>query len=138
MKISQLMSKKVVRVASLTMLPEVAETMSRENIGVVPVEDGGKLVGIVTDRDIAVRAVAKRSIDRPVKDVMTAKPITIKPDASVDDAIRSMLEHKVRRLIVVENEHVVGMVSLEDLLEGGSHHELLRALEDFHRQTRHA
>ncbi len=137
MKVSDVMSREVVRVTSVAMLPEVAEAMDRENIGVVPVVDEGKLRGVVTDRDIAVRAVAKRQIDLAVSEVMTPEPVTIGPDASIDDAIRMMLHHKVRRLLVVDAENLVGVVSLEDLLEGGSHHELLRALDDFHRQTRH-
>ncbi len=138
MKVSEVMSKKVVRVGPATMLPEVAETMTRENIGVLPVEEAGKLVGIVTDRDIVMRAVAKKSIDRPVKDVMTSKPVTISPDASIDSAIQTMVGNKVRRLIVMNDGHVVGLVSLEDLLEGGNPKEFLRAVEGFHKQTRHA
>ncbi len=137
MKVNEIMSKKVVQVASVTTLPDVAETMNRENVGVVPVADDGRLVGIVTDRDIAVRAVAKRSVDRPVKEVMTPKPITVSPDASVEFAIETMLENKVRRLVVVDQGRVVGMLSLEDLLEGRVQNELIKALEHFHQQTRH-
>ena len=137
MKVNEIMSKKVVQVASVTTVPDVAETMNRENVGVIPIADDGRLVGIVTDRDIAVRAVAKRSVDRPVKEVMTTKPITISPDASVEFAIETMLENKVRRLVVVDQGRVVGMLSLEDLLEGRVQNELIKALEHFHKQTRH-
>jgi len=137
MKVADVMSKRVVKVTGITMLPEVAQKMADENIGVVPVEDGQRLVGIVTDRDIALRAVAKRSIDVPVKDVMTPNPVKVASSTTVGEAIRTMLQHKVRRLLVTEHDKLVGLVSLEDLLEGGEEAELMSALKQLHKETRH-
>lgn len=138
MKINQLMSKNVVKVTSITMVPEVAQKMRQENIGVIPVEENGKLVGIVTDRDIAINAVAKGEINQQVKDIMTKTPVTVRPDTSVEEAIQTMLKNNVRRLPVTDNGNVVGMVSLEDLTEAGSDQDLLKALRSFHKQTKHS
>ncbi len=138
MKVADVMSKRVVKVTGITMLPEVAQKMADENIGVVPVEEGQRLVGIVTDRDIALRAVAKRSIDVPVKDVMTPNPVKVPSSTTIEEAIRTMLQHHVRRLLVTENDKLVGVVSLEDLLEGGEEAELMKALKQLHKETRHS
>lgn len=138
MKVGDLMSKRLVTIKSLTMVPEAAEVMRKENVGVLPVEEGGKIVGIVTDRDIAIRAVADRKIDVPVKDVMTREPKTISIDTTVEEAIREMERLDVRRLAVVDKEgNPCGIVSLEDLVESGQDQLVLEALKKFHERTRH-
>lgn len=137
MKINDLMSKNIVKVTSVTLIPEVAQKMRQENIGVLPVEENGKLVGIVTDRDIAINAVAKGEINQQVKAIMTKTPVTVRPDTTVEEAIQLMLQNNVRRLPVSENGTVIGMVSLEDLTEAGSDHELLKAMRAFHKKTKH-
>lgn len=137
MKVSELMSKKLVKVTSITMLSDVAQKMKQENIGVIPVEDDGKLVGLVTDRDIAINAVAKGQINCSVKDIMTANPVTLNANATVEEAIQTMLKQNVRRLPVMDNNKLVGLVSLEDLAESGSDQELMKALKIFHQKTKH-
>ena len=137
MKVSELMSKKLVKVTSIAMLHEVAQKMRQENIGVIPVEDNGKLVGLVTDRDIAVNAVAKGEINCAVKDVMTHNPVTLNANATVEEAIQTMLKQNIRRLPVMDNGKLVGLVSLEDLLESGKDQDLLKALRTFHEKTKH-
>lgn len=138
MKVGDLMSKRLVTIKSVTMVPEAAEVMRKENVGVLPVEEDGKIVGIVTDRDIAIRAIADRKIDVPVKDVMTREPKTISIDTTVEEAIREMERLDVRRLAVVDKEgKPCGIVSLEDLVESGQDQLVLDALKKFHERTRH-
>lgn len=137
MRVCDVMSREVAKISPAIGVAEAAEVMRKENVGALPVEESGKLVGILTDRDIALRAVAKRSYDRPVRELMTAKPFTIRPDATAEDALGMMIRNKVRRLVVVEDGHVAGMVSLQDFANGEHDPRLLKALQEFQRLTRH-
>ena len=96
---------------------EAARIMRDSDIGDVVVMEDGQVSGIVTDRDIVVRGVAEgRDADSTqVSDVCTAGVETIDPGASVDDALRLMREHDIRRLPVTKNGRPVGILSLGDL-----------------------
>ena len=96
---------------------EAAELMRRADVGAVLVTSGGTLQGILTDRDIVVRAVADgRAPDEvAVSDVVTAQPETVSPDDPVEEAIRDMRSKGIRRLPVVEGDRPVGILSLGDL-----------------------
>jgi CBS domain-containing protein len=95
---------------------EVAVKMRDLNVGAIPIVDSGQLIGMITDRDLVVRGIAeKRSGSNQVTNVMSEKLITISPDASLEEASRMMAEHQIRRLPVVENGRLVGIVSLGDL-----------------------
>lgn len=137
MKVSEVMSKSVVRVASNAPIQTVAQKMRDENIGMVPVEENNRLVGVVTDRDIAIQAVAQGNIERPVKDVMSEQPITIQPDTETNQAIQMMLQHSIRRLPVVQDSQIVGVISFEDLVETGDDQAILSALRHLHHETKH-
>ena len=92
------------------------EIMRDEDTGAVPVVDNGRAVGMVTDRDIVVRAVADGSTpNRPVREIVTSAVVTVTPDMSTREAAQLMSEHQIRRLPVVENERLVGIVSLGDI-----------------------
>jgi CBS domain-containing protein len=94
-----------------------AELMRDNDIGGTIVIEEGQVTGILTDRDIVVRAVAEgRDADSTsVSEICTTGIQAIEPDASVDDALRAMREHDIRRLPVVKNGRPVGVVSLGDL-----------------------
>ncbi len=95
---------------------DAAALMRDGDIGDVIVVEGGQVTGIVTDRDIVVRAVAEgRDESTPVSEICTTGIKTIEPDASVDDALRTMREDDIRRLPVVKDGSPVGIVSLGDL-----------------------
>ncbi|HZB06641.1 MAG TPA: CBS domain-containing protein [Thermoleophilaceae bacterium] len=96
---------------------EAARVMRDSDIGDVIVMEGGQVSGIVTDRDIAVRAIAegRDPESTPVSEACTTGVETIDPSASVDDALRQMREHDIRRLPVVKNGRPVGILSLGDL-----------------------
>jgi CBS domain-containing protein len=98
-------------------LEEAAKLMAGEDVGNVLVVENGEVKGIVTDRDIVVRAIAKGESpsDTSVREVATTDLETLSPDASVEDAIRKMEERDVRRLPVVDDGKPVGIVSLGDL-----------------------
>jgi CBS domain-containing protein len=96
---------------------EAAQVMRDNDIGDVVVVEGGQVTGILTDRDIVVRAVAEgRDAEATtVVDIATTGVQATEPDASVDDTLRMMREHDIRRLPVVRNGRPVGIVSLGDL-----------------------
>ena len=92
-----------------------ARIMKEEDCGVVPVVENGKPVGIITDRDIVIRAVAAGGADRAVREIATTDLVFVKPDTSTRDAEKLMSQRQVRRLPVVENDRLVGIVSLGDI-----------------------
>ena len=97
-------------------IQSAARIMRDEDTGVVPVVENGRPVGIVTDRDIVVRAVAEDGqLSRSVRDIVTGNIISARPDMSTREAAELMSEHQVRRLPVVENDRLVGIVSIGDL-----------------------
>ena len=124
MKISELMTRNPCTVSPDTPVSEAARLMKEEDVGIVPViervggaETRGRLVGVVTDRDIAVRHVAEgRTVDAPVRDVMSGGVKTVSPDDSVETAMELMGREQVRRIPVVdERGSLVGVVSQADL-----------------------
>jgi uncharacterized protein (DUF2267 family) len=97
---------------------DAARAIDDNRIGAVVVQQQGRIVGIVTDRDLAVRALGRAldPNDTKIADVMTPNPVTLTPADTSADAIELMQKHNVRRVPLVEQERVVGMVTLDDLL----------------------
>jgi CBS domain-containing protein len=98
-------------------LVDAAKVIAREDVGSVPIVESGRLVGIVTDRDIVVRAVAEgRDVtSTTVKDVASKDLVTVTPDEDLDRALQLMGQRQVRRIPVVESDQVVGIVSQADV-----------------------
>jgi CBS domain-containing protein len=115
--VEEIMTRNPRTVDASATLRDAARVMNESDIGDVVVTDGGQVTGIVTDRDIVVRAVAEgRDPDStPVSDVATTGVETIEPEASVDDALSRMREKDIRRLPVARNGEPIGIVSLGDL-----------------------
>ena len=104
-------------------LQAAAQAMDELNVGVLPVCEGERLTGLVTDRDIVVRSTAAGQDPRTatVADAMTAEPRTLTVDASVLEALRTMEQHQLRRVPVLdESGKLVGIVSLGDLAAAGT------------------
>lgn len=97
---------------------DAARAIEQNRIGAVVVQDEGRVVGIVTDRDLAVRVLgrARDAATTKIAEVMTPFPATLTPNDSLADAVWLMQERNVRRIPLVEGERVVGMVTLDDLL----------------------
>jgi CBS domain-containing protein len=118
MKVSEIMTSDVEVVTPEQPVQEAAQLMLRADAGIVPVQEGERLVGMVTDRDIAVRVVAEgRGNDTPVRDVMSAKPLFCFDDEDVDDVAIKMSDAQVRRFPVLsrEGQQLVGIISIGDL-----------------------
>jgi CBS domain-containing protein len=118
MKVSECMTADVATVTPDQPIREAAQFMLRADTGVLPVCDGGQLAGMITDRDIAVRAVAEgRGPDTPVRDAMTDDVLFVYDDQDIEDAAILMSDRQVRRLAVKsrEGDQLVGIVSLADI-----------------------
>ena len=131
MKISDVMTRDVRTVRPDTTAQEAASFMLQEDAGSMPVKDGDRLIGMVTDRDIAVRGVAKGyGPDTPVSELMTNELICARIDDDVEEVASRMSQAQVRRLPVIdENENLCGIVSLGDLSRETDDESAHRALE---------
>lgn len=103
-----------------TRLKDAARHMKEDDTGVLPVNDGEKLVGMITDRDIAIRGVAEgKNHDATVGEVMTDEVLYAYSDAECEDVIANMRENAIRRLPIVDREkNFQGMVSITDMCDG--------------------
>ena len=116
MNIRDVMTPNPQTVSPQDSIQNAARIMRDADTGAVPVVDNGRPIGIVTDRDIVVRAVADGGqLNRPVRDIVTTSVVVATPDMSTREASELMSEHQVRRLPVVENDRLVGIVSIGDL-----------------------
>ena len=118
MKVADVMTRSVDVASPDARLDEVAERMRQLDAGVLPVVDGEKVVGMITDRDITVRATAegRDPVTTKVSEIMTSEVVFTYDDEDVKDAAKLMQDHQVRRLVVLNREKkLVGIVSLGDL-----------------------
>lgn len=108
-----------------TTVQEAARTMKSEDIGSLPIVEGDQLVGVVTDRDLAIRVLAEgRSGETTVGEVASKDVVTIDPQQTLEEAVRLMAEHQLRRLPVVEEDgKLVGILAQADIAQLG-HDEL--------------
>ncbi len=117
MKVSEVMTAQVVTATPETPVSEVAKTMARIESGAIPVVADGKVVGLVTDRDIVIRVVAEGgAVTQPVGDVMSLTVETCRDEDNVADAAAAMAARQVRRLVVLnESGQMAGILSLGDI-----------------------
>jgi CBS domain-containing protein len=115
-KLSDIMSADCQTVSPQDNIFEAAVLMKQHDIGIVPVVEGRKLIGVITDRDLVVRGYAeKHSGSTSVMEVLTKNVRTAPPDMSVDDAVQLMASEQIRRLPIVENGELKGIVSIGDM-----------------------
>ncbi|MDO8378288.1 CBS domain-containing protein [Phenylobacterium sp.] len=117
MKVSEAMTAQVVTAAPADSVQKVAGIMLNIDSGAVPIVEDGKVVGLVTDRDIVLQVVAKGGqLSTPVSDVMSGEVQTCKEDDSLADAAAQMASHQIRRLVVANDTgKLVGILSLGDI-----------------------
>jgi CBS domain-containing protein len=115
--VRDVMTPGVRTVSASQSLADAAEVMRGEDVGSVPVVEEGRLAGIVTDRDIVTRAVAERRDPQTVavNEVASRELVTVAPDGDLDEALALMARHQVRRLPVVEEGRLVGMLAQADV-----------------------
>jgi CBS domain-containing protein len=133
LRCSEIMTKNVRTATREASLREVAVMMRDGDMGAVPVVDDGKLVGIVTDRDMVVRAVSEgKSAETPISEVMTTQLFTVSPDDFVFEAVRLMGDKQVRRVPVVSTDgKLAGIIAMADVaLESEDEIQIAETLEE--------
>lgn len=123
MKVQEIMSADPTCCAAVSTVDEAARLMAEHECGEIPVVDSGhKPLGVVTDRDIACRAVAKgKGPDTPVREIMSSPAITVSPDTDIDECCRIMEANQIRRVPVIDAQGgCCGIVAQADLARRGS------------------
>ena len=113
-----------------------AKIMRDEDVGIVPIVEGERLVGTVTDRDIAIRVVAEGMdpSSTTVREIASTQLVTIDPQQDLDEALRLMAQHQVRRLPVVEEDgRLVGVVAQADVARAGEDAKTGQVVEEISR-----
>lgn len=115
----QIRSQKPVTVSSNDTVLRALQVMAESNIGAVLVTEAGKVVGIFTERDYARKGEVegRRAAETLVKDVMTSQILTVTLNTSVEECLALMQKHHIRHLPVIDNERMVGILSIRDILE---------------------
>lgn len=131
--IKEIMTKNIVAIMPDDTVEVAAKLMSDYDMGSLPVISGGQLKGLLTDRDIVTRCISKgkSANSTKVSDLMSTNVAFVTPEQSVHDAISMMAAERVRRLPVVKEGFVYGMVSLTDIAKIHSGPEIALALTDF-------
>ncbi|WP_202081018.1 CBS domain-containing protein [Caldalkalibacillus salinus] len=130
--LNDIMTKEVKSCIAEDNIYEAAVKMKAWDVGAIPVVSDDHLIGMVTDRDLIVRAMAeKRPGSTRITEVMSSDVVTATPDTTVDEAAEMMAQHQIRRLPIVEGTKLVGIVALRDLaIRHEYEHEAEHALED--------
>jgi CBS domain-containing protein len=120
--IKEVMTSEVRACEPTATVADVAKLMAQENVGPIPVVEDGRLIGIVTDRDIVVNVVAqgKDVNSTTVGDIASRDVVTISPDQDMDEALSLLAQHQVRRLPVVDGDRLIGIVAQADIARLGS------------------
>ena len=137
-RISEVMSSDVQTISPDATIEEAAQEMRDGDFGLVPVAEDEELLGVITDRDIAIRAVAGgKDPGTLVREIMSEEVVWASEDDSVEDAARIMSDHQIRRLPVVDAEqHLVGIVSLGDFaVDSADIEPVVEALSDISRPS---
>ena len=138
MKVSEVMTRDVCLCSPEETVQQAANTMADKDIGILPIGKDDKLVGMITDRDIAIRAVGSgKSANTRIGEVMSKEVLYCHDDDDVEDILNNMAEIKVRRLPVVDHDkRLVGIVSISDLSASADKVHTSEALSEISRPSR--
>lgn len=114
MKAKDIMTNNLIVVDKDSDIFEVANIMKKNDIGFLPVSDKNKIIGVITDRDIVVKVVANK--DTKITNYISKDIITCNCDDSIDTILNKLKENKIKRILVIDNKKVLGVISLSDIL----------------------
>jgi CBS domain-containing protein len=99
---------------------EALKLLAEKEVGALLVLDGDRLAGIISERDYARKVIlkGKNSMDTPVREIMTATVVTVRPDQTIDDCMELMTENRIRHLPVVDGDRLAGVISIGDVVKG--------------------
>ena len=133
MKVSDAMTRQVSTAAPADTVRKVAQVMAHVETGAVPIVENGKVVGLVTDRDIVLRVVAEgRSFDSPISEAMSEGEVqSVREDDVLADATAKMASHQIRRLVVLNDAgNLAGILSLGDVAKDSGAKQVGKTLEE--------
>lgn len=117
MNIKEIMTKSIIYADINNTIDEVANLMKTYDIGFIPIKDNGQFIGVITDRDIVIKAINNNDkLDQPIKEFITSNIISIDISKSLEDAVKLMSDYQIRRLMVKNKDKFVGIISLSDIL----------------------
>ena len=135
-KVREVMTDNPRCVTPETLVSEAARLMKSEDVGSLPILEGEKVTGVITDRDIVIRAVAEEKDPRgmPVREVASRELVTIRPDEDLSEALKLMASYQVRRLPVVDEDNtLVGVLAQADIAMEGKETDFAHMVEDISR-----
>lgn len=132
------MTKKIITARTTDSIYDVANLMKKCDIGFVPIVEEKKIVGVITDRDIVVRAVSSNcDVNEKIEEYMTKHIVSIDVKESIENTLKKMTEEKIKRILVVEDTKVVGILSLSDIIESDIEPEaVIKSLKEIWEVTR--
>lgn len=117
MKAQDIMNRSLIVVNKEISISEVAKIMKENDIGFVPIANDNKIIGVITDRDIVINALANKSdLDKPIKDYMTKNIIEVDINDNISKVLNKLRKNKVKRVLVSDNSKLVGIISFSDIL----------------------
>lgn len=116
MNLIDVMSKKIIVGDIKDDIVKISNIMKDNDIGFVPIADGNKIVGVITDRDIVTKIISNNDIDADITSYMTKDIISVSSDSDISLVLDVMKKHKIKRLLITEDNKVIGIVSISDIL----------------------
>ena len=116
MNLSDIISKNLMVCSINDDLSTISSKMRDYDIGFIPIVDRKKIVGVITDRDIACRVYENSEIDPDITDYMSRDIISVSVDGSIDDVLDEMKKHKIKRILISDDKKIIGVCSISDLL----------------------
>lgn len=117
MKVKEIMTKNLVVASSYTTLEDASNMMKNYDIGFLPILKDDDYIGVITDRDMIIRAFANGKDPKDtIEEYMTDYVISVSSDTDLEDALKIMASERIKRLMVDEDSHIIGMISLSDIL----------------------
>lgn len=118
MRIKQILKKGVITIDTYTTIYDAANLMKKHNIGFLPVVNDNKIIGVITDRDITINCVASNcDCDQKIEDYINKNVVKIDYNREINDALDLMKNNKIKRILVLDGEKLIGVLSLSDMIE---------------------
>jgi len=118
MRIKEIFQRGIIHIDADTSIYDAANVMKKHNIGFLPVLKDDKIIGVITDRDIVINAVANNcDCDKSIEDYINKNIIKIDYNRELSDALDLMTTHKIKRILVVDGEKFIGVLSLSDIIQ---------------------
>ena len=136
MEIKDLMSKNLIIGKSTDNITKISELMKKYDIGFIPISKNKKIIGVITDRDIIVKGLASCAKgSAKVEDYISKNVFSCSIDDSIDDVLSCMREHKIKRVIISDNNKIVGVISISDLLNEEGIHNTISSIYEINRNS---